>query len=100
MIGDRRQTNKPRVKPAHGMITFHASVHDRSVSLFGNAFPSDFGIDPVWESPHAGVNLSELYWRTRIVRYRLLECRVEVAIVEEDVRVVIPSIEMTLNGFD
>lgn len=46
------------------------------------------------------VDLTKFNSATGIVQNRLLECGAEFGIVEKDVRVVIPSIEMSFDGFD
>lgn len=46
------------------------------------------------------VDLTKFNSATGIVQNGLLECSAEFGIVEEDVWVVIPSVEMPLDGFD
>src|SRR5450432_811728 len=84
----------PRVEPAHGMITLHTAIHNRSVSLLCNALLGNFRINPIRKSPHAGVNLSKLHRRARIICDSFLEGRIEVAIIKENIWVVIPPVEM------
>lgn len=81
------------------MVTLHTAIHDCLISLLRNALLGDLGIDPVWETPHFGVNLSKLHRRAGVIGDYLLECRVELAVVEEDIWIVIPSVEMAFNGF-
>ena len=81
------------------MVALHAAIHDCLISLFRDALFGDLRIDPIWESPHTRVNLTKLHRRTRVIGYYLLKRRVELAIIEEDIWVVIPSVEMTFDGF-
>lgn len=92
--------NIPRVKSAHGVIRLHATVHNSSITLLGNALLRDSWIYPVWETPHAGIDLSELNGSAGVIHDGLLEVVVEVAVVQEDVRVMVPSVEVTLNGLN
>ena len=90
----------PRVESAHGVVTFHATVHDRGVTLLGDTLLRDLGVDPVRETPHVRANLAELDGSRGVVLDGVLEGVVEVAIVQEDVRVVIPAVEVALDGLD
>jgi hypothetical protein len=90
----------PRIKSAHGVVTFHSTVHDSSISLLSNTLLRNLRIDPIWESPHLRVDLSKLHWGAGVICYRLLESRVEFSVVQEDVWVVVPSIEMPLDRLD
>jgi hypothetical protein len=93
--------NIPRIESAHGVVTLHSTVHDGSISLLCNTLLGDLGVDPIWESPRSRLsNLSKFDWGARVVLNRLLKGRIEFAIVEEHVGVVIPSVEVTLDGLD
>lgn len=54
-------------------------------------------VDPVGETPHGAVNLAKLHRRGRVVFHGIDEIIVKVAIVQEDIRVVPPPIEMSLD---
>lgn len=82
------------------MVTLHSTVHDSSISLLGDTLLCNLGVDPIWESPHLGVDGSKFHGATCIVLDRLLECRVELRIVKEDIWVMVPSVEMSLDGLD
>ena len=82
------------------MITFQPTVHDGCVSLLGDALLGNLGINPVREAPHVGSNLAELDVGRRVVSDDLLEVIVEVAVVEKDVGVVIPAVEVALDRLD
>lgn len=82
------------------MVTFQAAVHDGSIALLRNALLGDLGVDPFGESPHFRPNLAEFDGGRRIVLHRVFKGLVEVAIIEEDVWVVVPSVEVTLDGLD
>lgn len=97
---DQGVGDPPRVEATHGMVAFQSSVHDSSITLLGNALLGDLGVNPIGESPHVRTDLSELNRRRSVVADSLLELFVEVAIVEENVGVVIPSVEMSLHGLD
>jgi hypothetical protein len=82
------------------MVTFQATVHNSSISLFPNAFLGNLLVRPVWVSPVRLVDLAELDRGAGVVRYRLLEGGIEVAVIQEDVWVVEPAIEMSLDALD
>ena len=90
----------PGVESAHGMITLKATVHDGGVSLFRNALLGNLGVDPIGISPHLRANLAELDRGRGVVLNDLLEGGIEISIVQEDVRVVVPSVEVALDGLD
>ncbi len=90
----------PGVKSTHVVITLHTAVHDGRVALLGDALLGHAVVDPVGITPHAGVNLAKFDRRAGVLGDGLLEGRVEVAIVEEDIRIMIPAIEVSLDGFD
>lgn len=79
------------------MVTFHASVHDGCVALLPDSFPQDLVVGPIGESPHAFVDLAELTGPAGIIRDRVLERFVEVTVVQEDIRVVIPPVEVPFD---
>lgn len=82
------------------MVTLHTTVHDSCISLLCNALLGNLWVDPVWETPHAWVNLTKLHGATGVIRDGVLEGRVEVAIVQKDVGIMIPPVEVTLNRLD
>lgn len=82
------------------MVALHATIHNGSVSLFSYSLSCSIDVHPVWVTPHGCINLSKLDWRARVVEDRLFESRVEVAIIQKDVRIVEPAIEMSFDRFD
>lgn len=82
------------------VIALHASVHDGGITLLSDALFRDVEIGPVRVSPHVGRNLAKLYGRAGVFQDLLLERRVEVTIVQEDVRIVKPSVEVSLDRLD
>lgn len=90
----------PRVEPTHVMITLHSSIHNGSITLFADTFLRDFVIHPVGVTPHAAVDFSKFHGRTGIVFNGLLERIIEIAIVQEDIRIIEPPIEVSLDRFD
>ena len=92
--------NAPRVEATHVVIALHAAIHDGGVTLLGDTLGGDTMVDPVGISPHAGIDLTKLDGAAGVVDNGVLEGGVEVAIVEEDVGIVEPSIEVTLDGLD
>ena len=81
------------------MVTLHATIHDRFISLLPDPFFRNFTIDPIGVSPHGMVYLTKFHRRTCVVSNRFFESRVEIAVIEEDVGIVEPSIEMPFHGF-
>ncbi len=86
-----------RVETAHVMVTFHAAVHNGLITLLPDAFACNFLVDPVRISPHTRIDLPKFDRRACVIGNGFFERRVEIAVVEEDVGVVEPAIEVTLN---
>ena len=82
------------------MIAFQSTIHDGGISLLGDAFLGHFGIDPVGVPPHLGADLAKLDGGRGVVGHDVFERLVELAVVEEHVRVMIPAVEMALDGLD
>lgn len=68
--------------------------------MLPDSFLCDLVVDPVRISPHTAINLSKLDWGTCVVGDGVFEILLEIAIVEENVRIIKPTIKMTLNAFD
>lgn len=79
------------------MVTLKTTVHDSGVSLLSNTLLCNLGINPVGVSPHLGANLSKLDGSGGVVADGVLEGLVEVSIVEEDIWIMIPSVEVSFN---
>lgn len=79
------------------MIALHAAVHDGSVALLRDALLCNVRIDPVRKAPLLWRDLAPLYWSADVLQNNLAEGLIEVSVVEEDVGVVKPSVEMSLN---
>lgn len=92
--------NLPGIESAHMMVTLHASVHDGGVTLFPNALFGDFMINPVGVTPHGLIDLAKLNGGAGVVLDRRLEGVIEITIVQEDVRVVEPAVEVSFNGLE
>lgn len=82
------------------MVTLKSTVHDSSVTLLRDALLGDLGIDPFRKAPHLGANLTKLDGSRGVVLDSILECLVEVAIVQEDVGVMVPAVEVALDRLD
>ena len=88
----------PRVEPAHVVIALHTAVHNSRIALLPYTLLCHVLIDPVWVAPHAWVYLSKLHRCACVVCNGLFECGVEVAVVQENIGIVKPAIEMSLDG--
>jgi hypothetical protein len=82
------------------MIALQPAIHDGGVTLLRDTFLGHLGVDPFRVTPHLGADLAELDGRRGIVAHNILECLVEVAVVKEDVGIVVPPVEVALDGFD
>lgn len=82
------------------MVAFQATIHDSSITLLRNTFLCNLGVNPLGETPHLGPDLAKLNGGRCKVLNGVLECLVEVAIVQEDVWVMVPSVEVALDGLD
>jgi hypothetical protein len=90
----------PRVKSTHVVVALHAAVHYSAVALLRNALFHDCRVGPVWEAPVLLRNLAPFNLRLCVVANGLFEGCVEISVIKEDVRVVVPPIEVPLEGFD
>lgn len=79
------------------MVALHAAVHNGVVSLLVDALLGDLGVNPVRVPPHIRTNLAKLDVGLGVVLDRVHKGLVEVAIVEEDVGVVVPPVEVALD---
>lgn len=79
------------------MVAFHAAVHDGIIALLVDALLGHLGIDPVGIPPHVRTDPAELDRRRGVVPDRVHEGLVEVYVVQEDVRVMIPAVEVALD---
>lgn len=82
------------------MVALQSTVHDSSVTLLRDALLGNLGIDPFREAPHLGANLAKFDRSRGVVLDSVLECLVEVAIVQEDVGVMVPAVEVALDRLD
>lgn len=82
------------------MVTLKTTIHDGSIALLRNALLGNLGIDPIGETPHLRANLAKLDGGGCVVLNGVLERLVEVAIVQKDVWVVVPAIEVALDGLE
>jgi hypothetical protein len=92
--------NVPRVEATHLVVALQPTVHDGRISLLRNALLRDLLVYPVGEIPHLGSDLAKLDLPGRIFLDRLLEVVVELGVVEEDVRVMEPAVEVALDRPD
>lgn len=81
------------------MVTFHASIHDCSISLFSDTFPGNLVVNPVRETPHGLIDLAKLHRGARVILDGGLEVIIEVAVIEEYIWIVEPAIEVTFDRF-
>lgn len=79
------------------VVTLHTTVHDCSIALFSDALLGYIVVNPVRETPHAGVDLAKLDIGADVFADLIFEGGVEVAVVQEDVWVVEPSVEVSLD---
>jgi hypothetical protein len=98
--GDLCENCIPRVKSTHVVVALHAAVHYSAVTLLRNALFYDCRIGPVWEAPVLLRNLAPFNFRLCVVANSLFEGCIEISVIKEDVRVVIPPIEVPLKGLD
>ena len=90
----------PGVESAHVVITLHTTVHNGSITLFSDALLGYVVVNPVREPPHAGVDLAKLDIRADVFADLIFKGGVEVAVVQEDVWVVEPSVEVSLDRLE
>lgn len=82
------------------VIALHSSIHDRGVTLLSDAFLGNLMIHPIRVTPHGIINLAKFHGRTGIVLDGRLERFVEIAVVQEDIRVIKPPVKVSFNGLD
>lgn len=90
----------PRVEPTHKVVAFQSTVHDGSISLLCDAFLGHLVVGPVREPPHVGTYFAKFDGARSVISYRLLEVIVELAIVEENIGVMVPPIEVAFHRFE
>ena len=79
------------------MIALHAAIHDGSVALLLNTFLRDSRIDPIWKAPHLRTNLAPFDFTTGMLLHNIFEGLIKISIIEENVGIVEPPIEMPLD---
>lgn len=79
------------------MVAFQSTIHDSGIALFCDAFLCSLVVNPVRETPHIGTNSAKLDGSGGMVANCLFEMVVELAVVEEYVRVMVPSVEVTFH---
>lgn len=82
------------------MVALQSTVHDSCITLLGNTLLCNLGVNPLRETPGVRLNLAELNMTRRVVSHSILEIIVELDVVEEDIRIVIPAVEVAFHGFD
>jgi len=82
------------------MIALQPAIHDGIITLFGDTLLGHLGINPVGVPPHIGADLAELDRAAGVVADSLLEVVIEVAVVQEDVGVVVPAVKVAFNGLE
>ena len=90
----------PRIESTHVMVALHATIHDSAIALLSDAFFYNRRVSPVWETPVLWRDLPPLDCGLCVIAHGLFECRVEVAVIEEDIGVVEPPVEMSLERLD
>lgn len=90
----------PGVESAHVVVTFHSSIHDRSITLFSDTLFGNFMVHPVRVTPHAIIDLAKFHGGAGVVLDGFLEHIIKVAVVQKDIRVVKPPVEVSLNRLD
>ena len=79
------------------MITFHTTIHNSGISLFPDSLLGDFMVYPVRVPPHAIIDLSKLNGSASIILNGVFELLVKISVIQKDVRIMPPSVEMTFN---
>lgn len=82
------------------MIALHTTVHDGGVTLLPDTFLGHLVVNPVGETPHGVIDLAEFHGCASVVLDGGSELIIKVAIVQEDIRVVIPAVKVTLNRLE
>ena len=82
------------------MIALHATIHDCAVTLLSDTLLNNRRIRPVWKTPVLWRDFAPLHCRLCVIADSLFEGRVEITVVEEDIWVVEPPVEMTLDRLD
>lgn len=82
------------------MVAFHSTIHYVSITLFLNALPGNLGIDPIWKVPESAFDFTKLHRSADMSLDLCFEFLVEVGVVQKDIWVVKPLVEMSLNRPD
>ena len=87
--------NVPWIESAHVMITFHAAIHDCCITLFPDALTGNVCIDPFRIPPHAWIDFAKLDRSACVICNSFLEMLAKVAIIQENIWIVEPTVEMS-----
>ena len=79
------------------VITFHTTIHDSGIPLFPDSLLGDFMVYPVRIPPHAIINFAKLNGGASVILNGIFKLVVEISVIQKDVRIVPPSVEMTFN---
>lgn len=79
------------------MVTLHTTIHDCRVTLLPYTFESYVLVHPVRETPHRRIDLPKLHRRTRVILDCFFELVFEIPVVQEDIGVVKPTIEVSFD---
>lgn len=79
------------------MIALQATIHDSGITLLCNALSGYSGVQPIWKPPHIRPDLAKLDGTRSVVENGILEIVVEVSIIEDNIGIVVPSVEMSLE---
>lgn len=82
------------------MVTLHPSVHDSSIPLLSDTLLRNFMVNPVRIAPHRTVNFAKLCAAAGIILDGVYKLLIKLDIVQKNVRVIPPSVEMPLNRLD
>jgi hypothetical protein len=87
----------PRVETTHVMVTGHTTVHNGCITLLRDGLLHFVHICPIGEAPVHRIDLTKLHLAAGIIPNSLLERLIELAVIEEHIWVMEPSVEMPLH---
>ena len=81
------------------MIALHSTIHNCSIPLLSYPLACDLMVNPIRKPPHRTVYFPELHRSIGVVDDSIFKLLVEVSIIQKDVWIPIPSVEVSFDWF-
>ena len=92
----RWRIDEPGIESTHVVVALHTTIHDSRISLLSYPFFCRFLVDPIRITPHIRINFAKFHRATSMVHHGFFKRHVELGVVEENIWIMKPAIEMPL----